>query len=129
MIEHVKRLDHVVIEVRRVLAPAGQAIICTENPASWHNVAALTLGYQPLPIGNRFALHAGEKPGPEAWQHVHMLTLAGLRDLLEAHGLTIVDSWGPGYYPVPRIDPDHAQFIAVVASVPADQRPLGLRST
>jgi SAM-dependent methyltransferase len=146
VIEHVRRLDHFVSEVRRVLAPTGSAIICTENLASWHNVAALALGYQPFsltnvselrPIGNRFALHAGEKPGPEPWQHVHVLTLAALRDLLEAHGLTITDSWGRGYYPVPRalasplarIDPNHAHFIAAVASLPADQEPPGLRST
>jgi SAM-dependent methyltransferase len=146
VIEHLKRLDHFVSEVRRVLAPGGSAIICTENLASWHNVGALALGYQPFsltnvsevrPIGNRFALHAGETPDRESWQHVHVLTLTGLRDLLDAHGLTIVDSWGKGYYPVPRalasplarIDPNHAHFIAVVASVPADQESPRLRST
>jgi hypothetical protein len=50
--------------------------------------------------------------------------------------LTITDSWGRGYYPVPRllasplsrIDPNHAHFIAVVASVAADQEPSRLRS-
>jgi SAM-dependent methyltransferase len=146
VIEHVKRLDHFVAEVRRVLAPGGLAIICTENLASWHNLAALTLGYQPFsltnvsgtrPIGNPLALHAGEEGGPEPWQHVHVLTLTGLRDLFEAHGLKITDSWGRGYYPVPRIlasplasvDPAHAHFIAVVASAPADQEPPRLRST
>jgi SAM-dependent methyltransferase len=146
VIEHVKRLDHFVGEVRRVLAPEGLAIICTENLASWHNVAALTLGYQPFsltnvsqvrPIGNRFALHNGEAPERESWQHVHVLTLAGLRDLFDAHGLVITDSWGRGYYPVPRalasplarLDPGHAHFIAVVASVAGDQEPRRLRST
>src|SRR5947208_3548387 len=71
VIEHVRRLDHFVTELKRVLRPEGRAIVCTENLASWHNVIALTLGYQPFsltnistvrPLGNRFALHAAESP-------------------------------------------------------------------
>jgi len=132
VIEHVKALDHFVTELRRVLAPGGTAIICTENLASWHNVAALALGYQPFsltnisnvrPIGNRFALHAGEKPRAESWQHVHVLTMVGLREIFAAHGLPVTASWGTGYYPFPRRlasslaahDPRHAHFIAVVS--------------
>jgi SAM-dependent methyltransferase len=159
VIEHVKRLDHFVGEVRRVLAPAGVALICTENLASWHNVAALALGYQPFsltnvsnvrPIGNPLALHAGEKPERESWQHVHVLTLAGLRDIFAAHGLAVTASWGTGYYPFPRrlasplaeLDPNHAHFIAVIVRASPSRRresrgpsqraavtSLGLRST
>jgi hypothetical protein len=120
------------------------ALVCTENLASWHNIGALTLGYQPFsltnvssvrPIGNRFALHAGEAPEHESWQHVHVLTLSGLRDIFEAHGFDVTDSWGTGYYAVPKvlasplasIDPNHAHFIAVVARLHAAQE--GLRST
>ena len=130
VIEHVKRLDHFVSEVRRVLAPSCVALVCTENLASWHNVAALALGYQPFsltnvstvrPIGNPFALHAGETPERESWQHVHVLTLAGLRDIFVAHGLAVAASWGTGYYQFPRrlasrlaeLDPSHSHFIAV----------------
>jgi SAM-dependent methyltransferase len=140
VIEHVKRLDHFVTELRRVLVPGGLAVVCTENLASWHNVGALALGYQPFsltnisnvrPIGNRFALHAGEQPKAEPWQHVHVLTLTGLREILTAHGLAVTQSWGSGYYPFPRRlasslaahDPRHAHFIAVVArAAPARQR-------
>jgi SAM-dependent methyltransferase len=139
VIEHVKRLDHFVREIRRVLAPAGVALVCTENLASWHNVAALTLGYQPFsltnvsdvgPIGNPLALHAGETPERESWQHVHVLTLAGLRDIFAAHGLAITGSWGTGYYPFPNRlaarlaerDPNHSHFIAVVVRPPHSRR-------
>ncbi len=145
VIEHVKRLDHFVSEIRRILAPGGVAVVCTENLASWHNIGALALGYQPFsltnvsdvrPIGNRFALHAGEAPEhDESWQHVQVLTMSGLRDIVAAHGLTVTASWGTGYYAVPSvlasplasIDPKHAHFIGVVACVPSDQE--GLRST
>jgi SAM-dependent methyltransferase len=133
VIEHVVRLDRFVGEMRRVLARDGLAVVCTENLASWHNVAAVALGYQPFsltnvsnvrPIGNPFALHAGEpSPRGESWQHVHVLTLAGLRDVFGAHGFDVVSSWGTGYYPfsgraaalLAARDPRHAHFIGLVA--------------
>jgi SAM-dependent methyltransferase len=133
VIEHVVRLDHFLSELRRVLARDGVAVICTENLASWHNVAAIALGYQPFsltnvsnvrPIGNRFALHAGEAPEhDESWQHVHVLTLAGLRDVFAVHGFDVTSSWGTGYYPFPKrvasklsaLDPRHTHFIGIVA--------------
>jgi SAM-dependent methyltransferase len=133
VIEHVVRLDHFVSELRRVLARDGVAVVCTENLASWHNVAAVALGYQPFsltnvssvrPVGNPFALHAG-KPSSngESWQHVHVLTLTGLRDVFAAHGFDIVASWGTGYYPFGRRvasalaarDPRHTHFVGVIA--------------
>jgi len=127
------RLDHFVAELRRVLAHDGVAVVCTENLASWHNVAAVALGYQPFsltnvssvrPIGNRFALHAGEPSSlGESWQHVHVLTLAGLCDVFAVHGFGIVSSWGTGYYPFGKRvasvlaarDPRHAHFVGVIA--------------
>jgi SAM-dependent methyltransferase len=132
VIEHVKRLDHFVQEVRRVLAPGGRAVICTENLASWHNVAMLALGYQPFSVtnisgrralGNPFAVHIDEQPGSESWQHVHVLTLAALRDLFAAHGFEVERAWGAGYHPfvgrlasgLASIDPRHAHFIGIVA--------------
>jgi hypothetical protein len=64
-----------------------------------------------------------------------VLTMSGLRDIFDAHGFDVTDSWGTGYYPVPKvlesplasIDPNHAHFIGVVARVHAAQE--GLRST
>lgn len=132
VIEHVNRLDHFVEETRRVLRPRGRALVCTENLASWHNVAALALGYQPFsltnvsarrPIGNPFALHARESSPLESWQHVHVMSLAALRDLFVAHGFTIEATFGTGYHPLPgrlasrlaALDPRHAHFVGVVA--------------
>lgn len=66
VIEHVKRLVHFALETRRALEPGGTALICTENLASWHNIASLLPGYQPFsvtnisrtgPLGNPFAMH------------------------------------------------------------------------
>jgi SAM-dependent methyltransferase len=135
VIEHVRRLDHFVSELRRVLACRGVAIVCTENLASWHNVGALMLGFQPFSltnisgvrsIGNPFAGHADHILAGESFQHLHVLAYSGLRDLFAAHGFTIERSWGSGYHPLPgafaraaaRLDPRHAHFIAVVAATP-----------
>ena len=132
VIEHVKRLDHFVGETKRVLTAGGQAIVCTENLASWHNVGALLLGYQPFSatnissrgrIGNPFALHLGEPVTEEALQHVHVITLKALRDVYAAHGFGIEAEFGAGYHPLrgrvagrfAALDPSHAHFVGVVA--------------
>jgi uncharacterized membrane protein YkvA (DUF1232 family)/trans-aconitate methyltransferase len=132
VIEHVAQLDHFVEETKRMLRPHGQAIVCTENLASWHNLLALGLGYQPFSltnisrrqaIGNPLALHQNGSEQPESWQHVHVLSLTALRDLFVAHGFAIDSMWGSGYHPfsgrfaarLAAFDPRHAHFIGVVA--------------
>ena len=135
VIEHVVRLDHFAAEMARVLRPNGRAIVCTENLASWYNVAALVLGHQPFsltnvtacgPIGNPLALHTDPPSAPESWQHVHVLSLEALRDLFVAHGFGIEGVWAAGYHPLPGrlasrlagADPRHAHFVGVVAKRP-----------
>jgi len=132
VIEHVKRLDHFMRETRRVLTEGGHAIVCTENLASWHNVGALLLGYQPFSatnisscrrIGNPFALHGGEPVLEEPLQHIHVITLKALRDLYSVHGFKIEAQWGSGYHPfggriaarLAAFDPNHAHFVGVAA--------------
>jgi SAM-dependent methyltransferase len=134
VIEHVNGLDHFVSEIQRVLVRGGRTIVCTENLASWHNIAALVVGLQPFSltnvsnrrhIGNPFALHSGE-PLPGYPGHVHVMTLTALRDLFALHGFEIEAAWGTGYHPLPkrlaahvaRLDARHAHFIAVVARAP-----------
>jgi SAM-dependent methyltransferase len=136
VIEHVKRLDHFVEEIARVLVPSGTAVVCTENLASWHNVGALVMGLQPFSLtnvssrgylGNPFALHLGQSIPVEASQHIHVVTLPALRDLFSLHGLVPERIWGAGYHPLSgklarlgaRFDPRHAHFIGLVARRPA----------
>jgi SAM-dependent methyltransferase len=136
VIEHLVNLDGFVSEVGRVLRPGGRAVICTENLASWHNVAALALGYMPFSltnisergaVGNPFNLAstAAEELEP-SWFHTRVLTTVGLEHVFELHGLTAVERFGSGYHPLPRRlaqqiarrDVRHAAFIAVVAERP-----------
>lgn len=134
VIEHVTGLDHFVIEVRRLLRPAGRAIVCTENLASWHNVAALALGWMPFSltnisdrgsIGNPASLHVGQPPSQgSSWQHSRVLSLRGLRDIFRAHGMVVERAFASGYHPargraarvLAHRDPRHAHFIGVVAT-------------
>jgi SAM-dependent methyltransferase len=136
VLEHVRDLDVFVGEIRRVLRPGGFAVVCTENLASWHNVAALALGYMPFSltnisnrgaIGNPFCL-AGV-PADEfnpAWFHTRVLTGAGLTHLFELHRFAVVERFASGYHPLPpvlarriaRLDFRHAAFIGTVARKP-----------
>jgi SAM-dependent methyltransferase len=133
VIEHVVDLDLFVAEIGRVLRPGGRAIVCTENLASWHNVAALVLGYMPFSltnissrgaIGNPFNLASTPAAELEAsWFHTRVLTAVGLEHLFRVHDLDVVERFASGYHPLPprlarvaaRRDARHAAFIGVVA--------------
>lgn len=132
VIEHVKRLDHFASEARRVLAPGGTVVICTENLASWPNVAAVAMGWMPfsltnitrLAIGNPLALHIDEERHPgESWQHVHVLTPRALHELFERHGFVVERAFGAGWFPaIGRLEswlserrPQRAHFIGIRA--------------
>jgi SAM-dependent methyltransferase len=129
VIEHLSDTDRFVSELWRVLRPGGVAVTSTENLASWHNVAALTLGWQPfsltnvsstrLGIGNPLAIHRGADANLKSWEHLRVFAARGLRELFEAHGFKEIALLGAGYYPLPsgaaRFDPRHAAFLTVVA--------------
>ncbi len=130
VIEHLADTDMFVAEIARVLRPGGYAVTSTENLASWHNIGALILGWQPFSLtnvsrvrqglGNPLAIHRQEEGLTlETWQHLRVFGYRGLRELFEVHGLAVEDVRGAGYYPLPgklaRLDPRHAAFLAVKA--------------
>jgi SAM-dependent methyltransferase len=136
VIEHVVDLDTFVSEMFRVTAVGGHAIVCTENLASWHNVAALTVGFMPFSltnisnrgiIGNPFGLQevdAGDLR--TSYFHTRVLTLTGLSDIFRLHGFAIRRVFGSGFYPAPPVlarrasgrFTRHAAFIGLVAERP-----------
>lgn len=70
VIEHLFDTDNFVSESFRILKPGGYTIVSTVNLASWHNIFALILGYQPFDfanisikgtIGNPFSLWKDER--------------------------------------------------------------------
>ena len=113
-------------------------MISTENPASWHNIFALIMGWQMFThtnisikkrvIGNPLSIHSNSEylfdddSANFAWQHNKILTPRALAELLSLHGFSILDSKGAGYHPLPatlgEIDLNHAHFYAIAASKP-----------
>jgi len=127
VIEHLYDTELFLEEVHRITSPGGIAIISTENLASWHNVAALFLGWQPFSLtnvsartgglGNPVALHRDSVGWPFPLQHHRLFTTRMLRELMALHGFTELRTAGSGYYPLParfgRLEPSHAHFIVV----------------
>ncbi|MBI4058003.1 class I SAM-dependent methyltransferase [Candidatus Microgenomates bacterium] len=133
IIEHIVKVDQFVSEIYRVLKPGGYLVLSTENLSSWHNIFALTLGWQAFSqhisrksnIGNplRLNLHNPANDVTMSGMHIKTFTPLGLKELLELYGFVIEDTFGAGHYPFPLfiskalsiLDPTHAAFIGLKA--------------
>lgn len=126
VIEHLRRTDTLLSELRRVLEPGGLACISTNNLSSWHNVFSLAAGFQPMPIHVSDELIVGNPLNPERGAphepgrvHVRLFTARALTELCAHHGLRRVGLVSAGYYPLPprlarlavRVDPLHAVYV------------------
>jgi methionine biosynthesis protein MetW len=133
VIEHLSDTDTFVEQIHRVLVPGGDAVVSTENLASWHNIVALVLGFAPFstinysdriyPLGNPLSIHGGESLMlHDGMVHRRIFTTTSLRALFSGHGFHVRGIHGSGYYPLPaavgRIDPRHAHFITIAATKP-----------
>jgi SAM-dependent methyltransferase len=136
VIEHLYDTDNLLSEIWRVLKPGGVLVVSTENLASWHNIFALLLGWQPFSltniseyragIGNPLALHRGEQGIPEPSQHLRIFSPRGLIELLINQGFEIEQSCGTGYFPfrgytaqvLSRLDRNHAAVMSIKARKP-----------
>jgi SAM-dependent methyltransferase len=133
VIEHVRRSDAFLREVRRVLRPGGLALISTNNLSSWHNVGALALGYQPMPAHVSDDIIVGNPLDPRrGWAHedgrahLRLFTGRALVELCAVHGLERVATRTAGYYPLPprlgrimaRVDRLHGAFLIALVRRP-----------
>lgn len=113
VIEHLYDTDNFISEIHRILKPGGYAILSTENLASWHNIFALLLGFQPFSmsnfsrkgnIGNPLSLwnrNTMENVPSTSWLHNRLFTYFGLNDLVKRHGFHVEKIVTSGYYPFP----------------------------
>ena len=129
VIEHLPDTDSFVAETFRVLRRGGYTICSTENLASWHNVAALLLGWQPFSlsnvsekqsgVGNPLAVHRDTPHFFSSWEHMRVFAYRGLKELFSAHGFGVERIVGAGYFPLPasvgRKEPRHAALLTVKA--------------
>jgi SAM-dependent methyltransferase len=127
VIEHLKHTDGFLREARRLCAPGGMVVVSTNNLSSWHNVATLVAGWQPMPnhvsdevhVGNPMNLRAGERHADAGQTHLRIFTGRALAELAEHHGLEVLELRTSGYYPFPprmarmlcRMDNRHAAFL------------------
>ena len=130
VIEHVRRTDVFLSEIRRVLAPRGLAYLPTNTLSSWHNVLSLALGYQPMPMHVSDQVLVGNPLNPEhggphedlGRTHLRLFTGRALSELCSHHGLRTVRLESSGYYPLPprlarvaaRLDPRHGAFLVAI---------------
>ena len=135
VIEHVRRTDGFLREIRRVLRPGGLALLSTNNLASWHNVVSLSLGLQPTPahvsdeliVGNPLDPHHGRRHADLGQSHLRLFTGRALMELCAAHGLEHVTLRTAGYYPLPPrigrlaacVDRAHGAFLVALVRRPA----------
>jgi SAM-dependent methyltransferase len=135
VIEHLRSTDRFLAELRRVCAPGGRIVLSTNNLASWHNVASLMAGYQPLPlhvsdefhVGNPIDPRRGTRHADPGQTHLRVFTLRALTELAGAHSLQVAGVHMNGYYPLTprwaraaaRLDPRHAAFMVVELTVGA----------
>jgi SAM-dependent methyltransferase len=130
VIEHVRRTDVFLSEIRRVLAPRGIACVSTNNLSSWHNVFSLALGFQPMPMHVSDQVMVGNPLNPEhgglhediGRTHLRLFTGLALRELCSHHGLRTISLDSSGYYPLPprlawlaaRLDARHGAFLVAI---------------
>jgi len=131
---HLTSHDTFIREVWRILIPGGSCVVSTENLSAWHNIFALSMGFQDFShnpssvwyLGNPLSPHYRQRTPPSFSTHYKVFTPRSLREIFVAYGFK-VDKWiGTGFYPAPRpvskllesIDPWHAQFLTIRAVKP-----------
>lgn len=126
VIEHINNLDNFIEELFRVTKSGGICIICTENLSSWHNIFAITLGFQEFSNSPSKNFNVAN-PFWRQWKirfesrldHKTIIAIKSLYGLLEVHGFIIDIMIGSGYYPFfgiigeifARLDKTHARHI------------------
>jgi SAM-dependent methyltransferase len=88
VLEHLKNVHHLLLEIRRILAPGGRLVVGVPNLASAHNRVLLLLGRQPTTIR-------------AASGHVRGFTWREMLALLRMFGFRVEWSRGAGFYPFP----------------------------
>lgn len=92
VIEHLFDPDHFLDEIHRILKSKGILVLSTPNLASVHNRIALLFGYQPFStrVSLNHALGHFIHPGWGAYEHVRVMTLKALSQLLKIHRFQII---------------------------------------
>lgn len=133
VIEHLINVEVFLGECKRMLKRGGVFLVSTENLASWHNIAALLLGFQPFtgpyisgkrPVGyHPYDIRARTKYRFDSPPHLSVMTTKSLAELLDRNSLKIIKKVGVSYYPFPplvarlfnRVDIYHSTYVVIKA--------------
>lgn len=133
LVEHLTNLDHFFTQSYRCLRSGGKLVISTNNLGSWHNIAALILGWAPFDlsnssskrtgIGNPLALLRNQLDSRgSTWTHKCVYTTRWLAEWAALYGFRHHQTLGAGYYPLPaligRMFPTHSAFITLICQKP-----------
>jgi SAM-dependent methyltransferase len=123
-LEHLYNSGLFIKECHRILKPGGYTVVATDNLATWPNIIALIMGWQPFSsthgialgaLGNPLALRSGGHGGVDVekeltydseewrksgeWSHNKVLAYRMLRESYEEFGFTVEEIRGAGYFP------------------------------
>jgi len=105
VIEHVFNPSHLLKEANRVTKKGGYLILTTPNLASWYNRIILLFGYQPFETAASLSFpRAGKinlgthsninRMADLGGEHIRVMTLLALKDLLNLHGYQTISVLG-----------------------------------
>lgn len=102
VLEHVPDTDHLMLEIRRVLADDGVCVLTTPNLAAWHNRIALLFGYQPFLSQVSFHHGPGRPPfvGQGGGEHLRVFTHRALVEFMAILGFDVVARRGAGAFEI-----------------------------
>lgn len=127
IIEHVVNPDYLLLETKRVLKKDGLLIIATPNLAAWFNRILLLLGIQPFftevsTLDKTLGLTFTRKFTPlrSPLGHLRVFTYQALKDLLEFHKFSLINSYGMEFVPFPAtllfIDKILSRFVSIAST-------------
>jgi SAM-dependent methyltransferase len=107
-LEHLHDTDHMVSEIRRLLKPAGYAILSVPRLDALLSIAMLTIGLQPPAVECSLRRRYGA-PGssPRVSGHVSHFTRRALLELVQANGLAVDAFAQASIYSAWRHSTDH----------------------
>ncbi|HRR45914.1 MAG TPA: class I SAM-dependent methyltransferase [Candidatus Paceibacterota bacterium] len=111
VMEHIKNIHHLIIEIDRILKAGGLLIISVPNLAAWHNRFLLLIGKQPLCI-NVFSDHCRGFCKNALKKFINNST--NIKKTISFKGAGFYPFWGIGSKILARIFPNSSVYLILI---------------